>query len=329
MLEKEMMIKGANPIYGTLTTPAENGNFSTILIIPGSGPLDRNGNDRTGKIQTNLYQDLAHFFSNLGFATFRYDKIGTGKRTGDLLKAGLTDLVADAKQAYTFLQTHPNVDQDKVIVCGHSEGTIIGTALAETVNPAGLMLLAGGVDNLMEALRKQRQLAYKELLAQPGFQGWLNRKLKVDVKGEKQTQNLMKKMFQSDKDIIRLQLFFKQPAKYFREHNAFNTRTALKNVACPVFAIQGDKDPLVDNEVLKELAGLVQGSCEYHIIPNMEHSLKDQHEPKNILNYKKQFKTLLNRPFNEDALSKISTWLTSHFLHTQPTTLESQIEVMK
>lgn len=313
MIEKEMIIKGKNPIYGTMTMPAENGKYPAILILAGSGPLDRNGNDKKGKFQTNLYRNIADFFSNLGYVTFRYDKIGTGKRTGDLLMAGLTDLVADAKQAFSFLQSQPFVDREKVIICGHSEGTILATAVAEIMNPGGVMLLSGGVDNLIEALQKQRQLAYKELLAQSGFQGWLNRKLKVDVKGEKQTQSLMDKMIQSDKDVIRYQLFFKQPAKYFREHNAFNTRAALKNVTCPVFAIQGDKDPLVDNEVLKELPLLVQGSCECHIIPDMDHALKNQHDPKNILNYKKHFIKTIDKPFEEEALKRMSTWLSSLF----------------
>ncbi|MGJ7918976.1 alpha/beta hydrolase [Neobacillus sp. LXY-4] len=314
MLETEIMIKSDNPIYGSLTIPAEKGTFPAVLIIAGSGPLDRNGNDRKGKFQTNLYRDLAHYMAKLGFVTLRYDKIGTGKRDGDLLTVGLSDLVADAKLAFSFLLSHPNVDKEKVIVCGHSEGTIIATAIAETMNPAGLMLLAGGVDNLIEALAKQRQLAYKELLAQPGFQGWLNRKLKVDIKGEKQTQNLMNKMINSDMDVIKFQLFFKQPAKYFREHNQYNVRAALKNVSCPVFAIQGDKDPLVDNQALTELADLVQGNYEYHIIPDMEHGLKNQPEPKNILNHKKLFKKTLNRPFKEEALEKITTWLANNFL---------------
>lgn len=314
MFEKEIIINGDNPIYGTLALPASAGEFPTVLILPGSGPIDRNGNDRKGKFQTNLYKDIAHFITNLGFATFRYDKRGTGKSDGDWVATGLSDLIEDAKRAMTFLSSSANVDETKIIVCGHSEGTIHATAIAESMNPAGVMFLAGGVDNLMDALRKQRLLAYQELCEMPGITGWLNRKLNVAVKNEQKYDKLMKKMQETDKDVVKIALFFKQPAKYYREHNVFNTRNALQNVTCPVFALQDDKDALVDNEVLNELSQLVQGKSEFHIIPNMEHALRTQPEPKSILKAKKLYKELFKRPLNEVALKKIANWLVTSFM---------------
>lgn len=312
-MEREMKINIENPIYGTLTMPNEGGVYPAILIISGSGPLDRDGNIKKGKINTNLYKELAHFMTDLGFVTLRYDKRGTGKREGDWMAAGFSDLVEDAKKSIEFLQSHPNVDKEKIIVCGHSEGTIIATKLAESINLAGIMLLSGGVDNLIEAVEKQRQFSYKELFATPGIMGWLYRKLKVDVKGEKQVNSFMEKLMKSDKDVIKVQLFFKQPAKWYREHNFFNTREALKRVTCPVIAIQGDKDALVDNEVLKELPNLVQGKSEFHIIPNMEHGLRVQSEPKTVLKMRKIFKEILKRPLHEEGLKAISTWLVANY----------------
>jgi uncharacterized protein len=312
-MEKEIMIKGNNPIYGTLMLPSNEGKYPAILILPGSGPLDRDGNDRKGKYPTNLYKELANYMTDLGFVTLRYDKRGTGKREGDWLAAGFTDLVEDATKSIGFLMSHPNVDKTKIIVCGHSEGTIIATKLAESLNLAGIMLLSGGVDNLIEATTKQRLFAYKEMFEKPGFMGWLYRKLKVDVKGEKQVENLMKKFTNTDKDIIKIQLFFKQPAKWFREHNAYNVKNGLKKVTCPVFVLQGDKDSLCDSEVLNELAGLVQGKSEFHIIKNMEHGLRIQTEPKSILNVKKLMKEILKRPIHEEGLEKIATWLETNF----------------
>jgi uncharacterized protein len=316
-MEKEMMINGDNPIYGTLSLPAGEGKFPAILIIAGSGPLDRDGNTPKGKIVTNLYKELAHYMTSLGFATLRYDKRGTGKRSGDWMAAGLSDLVEDAEQAIDYLKSQPSVDSEKIIVCGHSEGTIIGTKLASELEIAGLLLLSGGVDNLMEALKKQRLLTYKELKETPGFKGWLYRVMKIDVKGEKAASDLLKKCSSTDKDIIKIQLFFKHPARWYREHARFNTREALKNVTCPVFVVQGDKDSLADPEVLNELAYLVQGKFESHIIKNMEHGLRIQTEPKSIMNGQKIFKEILNRPLHEEALEKISTWLASNFINDQ------------
>jgi uncharacterized protein len=312
-MEKEIKLSGENTIYGTIRIPEGGGKYPAILIIAGSGPLDRDGNDRKGKYPTNLYKELAHYMTDLGFVTFRYDKRGTGKSDGEWLATGLSDLVEDAKKSIEFLQYHPNVDADKIIVCGHSEGTVIATKLTELINLAGVIFLSGGVDNVIEATNKQRLLSYKELFETPGIMGWVYRKLKVDVKGEKQVENVMKKIINSDKDIVKIQLFFKQPAKWMREHNAYNPREALKKVTCPVIAIQGDKDVLVDGEVLHELSSLVQGKSEFHIIPNMEHGLRIQTEPKSILKLKKYFKEILKRPIHEEALKTIATWLEENF----------------
>jgi uncharacterized protein len=313
-MEKEIKLKGENTIYGSIRVPAAGeGKYPAILIIAGSGPLDRDGNDRKMKYPTNLYKELAHYMTDLGFVTFRYDKRGTGKSEGEWLATGLSDLVEDAKRSIEFLMSHPNVDAKRIIVCGHSEGTIIATKLTEIVKLAGVMFLSGGVDNLIEATKKQRLLTYKELFETPGFMGWLYRKLKVDVKGEKSTEEHMKKFIDSDKDIEKIQLFFKQPAKWYREHHAYNTREALKKVTCPVFAIQGDKDGLVDSEVLNELSSLVQGKSEFHIIPNMEHGLRIQTEPKSIMKMKKLFKEILKRPIHEEALEKLSSWLVTNY----------------
>jgi uncharacterized protein len=313
-MEREIKLKGENTIYGSIRVPAAGeGKYPAILIIAGSGPLDRDGNDRKGKYPTNLYKELAHYMTDLGFVTFRYDKRGTGKSDGEWLATGLSDLVEDAKKSIEFLVSHPNVDAEKIIVCGHSEGTVIATKLTEIFNLAGVMLLSGGVDNVIEATKKQRFLSYKELQELPGFKGWLYRQLKIDVKGEVQFEKQMKKIMESDKDIVKIQLFFKYPAKWTREHHAYNTREALKKVTCPVLAIQGDKDVLVDGEVLNELSNLVQGKSEFHIIPNMEHGLKVQTEPKSILNMRKSFKEILKRPIHEDALKTMAIWLQENY----------------
>ncbi|HEY9577870.1 MAG TPA: alpha/beta hydrolase [Pseudobacillus sp.] len=119
---------------------------------------------------------------------------------------------------------------------------------------------------------------------------------------------MFQKMKQSSRNIIRIQ-GIKQPAKWFREHDAYNTRAALQNVTCPVFTLHGDKDPLVESAVLEELAGLVQGESEYHIVQDMEHGLREQTEPKSILEMGKLMKTILKRPLHKEGLQLMAAWL--------------------
>ncbi|WP_059173145.1 alpha/beta hydrolase [Bacillus sp. FJAT-27445] len=312
-MEKEVMFGEKNRIYGTLAMPAGEGVHPAILIIAGSGPLDRDGNVGKGKLTTNLYKDLADFFTGLGFVTLRYDKWGTGEREGNWMAAGMWDLVEDARTAVEFLQAHPNVDNERIIIAGHSEGTIIATALGESMPLGGVIFLSGGVDNMSEALEKQRALGNKELFAKPVI-GKLLKLLKVEKKGEKQAVKVMEKFKQSKEDIIRIQLFFKQPAKWFREHDAFNTREALKSMNCPVIAIIGDKDALADKEVLSELPSLVQGKAEVAIIKDMEHGMRIQTEELSILKAGKRFKEILKRPLHPEALAKLESWLDENYL---------------
>ncbi|WP_175384451.1 alpha/beta hydrolase family protein [Bacillus sp. FJAT-27225] len=311
-MEKEVVYGEKNRIYGTLSVPGE-GVYPAILLIAGSGPLDRDGNVSKGKLTTNLYKDLAEFLTGLGFVTLRYDKRGTGKRDGDWLAAGLWDLVEDARTGVEYLQAHPNVDREKVIVAGHSEGTIIATALGASMELAGAIFLSGGVDNMSEALKKQRELGYKELLAKPVL-GKLFKLVNVKEKSEKQAAKTMENFQKSKEDIIKIQFFFKTQAKWYREHDDFNTREALKSMNCPALALIGDKDHLADKEVLSELPSLIKENAEIAIIKDMEHGLRIQTEELSILKAGKRFKEILKRPLHPDALSKLEAWLTENYI---------------
>ncbi|RLQ93134.1 alpha/beta hydrolase [Falsibacillus albus] len=314
-IEEEIHIEGEHPIYGTLTIPASGTDrlWPAVLIIAGSGPIDRNGNGPKGKFQFNLYRELAERMTELGFVVLRYDKRGSGKSPSELVSAGMWDLVDDAERGYLFLKNHPNVDTDQIIVLGHSEGTILGTALSARQDIQGLMLISGGVANLDEYLRHQRKLAYAELKNGRGFKGALLKLLVNEEREEKKANKLMEKMFKSGKDVYRAYFFIKQPAKWFKEHYAYDPRPDLQKADFPVFAIHGDKDPHVDTEILKELPELVKGNSEFHIIHNMDHGLRVQQEEKEILKLKKLYKNVSSRPFHQEGFEVLSNWLVSHY----------------
>ena len=59
-------------IDGTLLVPNTIENPNLVIIIAGSGPTDRNGNQNFAK--NNSLKKLAQGISNSGIATFRYDK---------------------------------------------------------------------------------------------------------------------------------------------------------------------------------------------------------------------------------------------------------------
>ena len=129
-----------------LTYPAVagSGKYPGVLLITGSGAEDMNEtggyiriNNATGsKIypSTPFFQ-IAEYLSDRGFVTLRYDKRGIGTNHTILdsnVWGNLTidDLVQDANKALAVIIQQPEVDNSKITVLGHSEGTLIAPRLA-------------------------------------------------------------------------------------------------------------------------------------------------------------------------------------------------------
>jgi len=63
-------------LAGMLTTPNGIARAPALLMIPGSGAVDRNGNG--DGLKTDLYRQLAQQLAQMGYVTLRYDKRGIG-----------------------------------------------------------------------------------------------------------------------------------------------------------------------------------------------------------------------------------------------------------
>jgi pimeloyl-ACP methyl ester carboxylesterase len=151
-------------LHGSLMTPAGvTTPGSGALIISGSGPTDRNGNSQ-GLTTLNTNLNLAETLAAQGVTSLRYDKLGSGE-TG---LAGLTDpssidaslFLQEAADAATFLTSQPEVDPDRLILVGHSEGALFALKLAEdlTANgtpPAALILVAPLSIRYLDLLQEQ------------------------------------------------------------------------------------------------------------------------------------------------------------------------------
>jgi len=127
-------------LAGTLTVPQGKGPFPAVVLVHGSGPINRDGDVFGHKILLVLADHL----SRQGIAVLRYDKRGIGKSSGKLKEATTRDLAADAEAALAFLRSRPEADAKRIGVIGHSEGGLIAPMLA-TRDPAlaFVVMLAG------------------------------------------------------------------------------------------------------------------------------------------------------------------------------------------
>ncbi len=174
--EKEVEIKGKYSLVGTLATPERNEDtVPAVLLIPGSGQIDRDGYVENMKFATNLYKDLAHLVTSLGFISLRVDKRGVGKSGGDFFETGMWDLVEDIEKCLGFLQEQSHVDPERIVILGHSEGCILATAVNARNPVDGLILLSGAAETVEEALQRQRKILVEEIKNKNAVHAWIVR----------------------------------------------------------------------------------------------------------------------------------------------------------
>lgn len=165
--------------YGTLEIPAHRGgqHLAAALLLAGSGPTDRDGNQPANSITPQTLKLVAGVLAQQGIMTFRFDKYftgqtGAGNFASDPGAIDLNAYIRQADYAYDYLIAQPQVDKQRMLVVGHSEGGFYAMLVADTVSthPAGLALLepqdqrilslvALQLDEQLNAAVKQGQLS--------------------------------------------------------------------------------------------------------------------------------------------------------------------------
>lgn len=305
--EIEVLIQGQFTLAATLTIPEGNlEKYPLVVMVHGSGPTDRDSNAKG--MPLNIFKELSEVVAAEGFASIRYDKRGIGASKGDYYETGVHDLIDDARAVLEYAKKHSNIDENQVILLGHSEGSILSPFINEMVEVNGMILLAGTAEPLTETMTWQRQEIIKDIHSLKGFEGWVTRLIKLDEKINKMNDDLTKAILATEEPVIRHK-GKKMNAKWNREHQYFDVSKPLQKVTCPVLAITGTKDVNVKLSDLEKIKTLVQGECETHIIQDMTHMLRKtdvQHSISKIMNdYKKSIK----QPIDSELKDIIIAWL--------------------
>lgn len=315
--EESLAFEGpAGRLAGTLSVPRSGGARGAVVILPGSGPVDRDGNSR--RLRTNLYRDLARFVSARGFIALRYDKRGVGRSEGERLEPGLWDRVDDARAAVAYLRARlaalpirPRSDCP-IVLLGHSEGCIIATALNARVPVDGLLLLSGPCESLAETSPRQVDRALEELGRLTGLVGLIVRVLHLVERQRRRSKAIVSKLLATDRPWIRVS-GVKINAKWIREHYAYDLARDLPEVHCPTLAITGEKDVQVLPEHARKIAESVSGPAAWHVVPGMTHLLRRTDEPVRMLSLLKLYRRQCREPIDAELLDRIGAWLDATF----------------
>lgn len=255
--EKELVLHSpTGDIYGTLLMPDQGTKSDrVVLLICGSGPTDRDGNNP--QLKGNSIKYLAEALCAAGIPSVRYDKRGiaasqkAGASEADLR---FTTYVDDAEGWIDLLSK----DYKKIIVAGHSEGATIGT-LATIARPkvSALVLIAGPARPADEILKNQ-------MADQPQMVKDMIFPM-IDTLKKGETIDNVSPMLYS--------LFRPSVQPYMISWFAVNPAQSLSQVKVPTLIIQGDKDIQVAVEEA-ELLHQAQPKAQKEIIPTMNHVFK-------------------------------------------------------
>ena len=148
---------GSGTLYGSLVLPKSDKPVPVVLIIAGSGPTDRDGNNPIGGRNDGL-KKLAWRLAQNNIASVRFDKRGIAQSQPagpDERLLSLDQYVSDAAAWGQKLKADPRFG--KVFVLGHSEGALIASLAAPRMDAAGVISISGPARPIGQVLREQLQ----------------------------------------------------------------------------------------------------------------------------------------------------------------------------
>ena len=277
-------------LAGTLTLPPGAGPFPSVVLLAGSGPVDR---DETA-FGHKIFLLLADTLTRRGVAVLRYDKRGVGKSIGSYALATTADFAADAQAAVNFLKTQVVINSHKIGLLGHSEGGLIAPLVASQhpSEVAFVVLLAAPGMNGEKILLAQQVLIGKA-------EGVSDADLRRNASASKTLFDLAAQetpaVFQAKAPKIILAALTPKEKKeigdpaqfvknqmrpllspWFRYFLTCDPKPALQKTRCPVLALDGSKDvqvPPAEDLALISQALKAGGNTKVTVkeLPNLNH----------------------------------------------------------
>ncbi|WP_338585481.1 alpha/beta fold hydrolase [Pseudomonas sp. MAG733B] len=146
---------GSGELFGSLLLPKSDTPVPVVLIISGSGPTDRDGNNPDGGRNDSLKR-LAWVLAKHNIASVRYDKRGVAASlaaTPDERNLTLEAYVSDAEAWGRKLKTDSRFGQ--LILLGHSEGALVASLAAPSVDAAAVISVSGSARPVDQVIRQQ------------------------------------------------------------------------------------------------------------------------------------------------------------------------------
>jgi uncharacterized protein len=262
-VETELEAPGPQgPLKGTLHAAAAS-NAPVVLIIPGSGPTDRDGNNRLG-VKGSSYRLLAEALGQRGISSVRIDKRGMFGSAAAISDANNVTIGDNADDVHAWIAAiRQKTGSDCVWVLGHSEGGLVALAAAarDEAGICGLLLVAAAGRSLGEVLREQ-------LRANPANAPILDQALAAIAELE-----AGKPVDASKLNPALLLLFHPSVQRFLMNSFSYDPAQMLAKVKRPVLILQGQRDIQVSEEDARRLAA-ANSKARLEMLPDVNHVLK-------------------------------------------------------
>ena len=274
-------------IHGSLLQP-RTPTDDLAIIIPGSGPTDRNGNQQFTRNDALL--KLAQELAKKNIATFRYDKKVLTLLEQDALeedKLRFDEFVDDAISSVRFFKERSSYRN--IYFIGHSQGALVGMLAAQKVPVQGYISLAGAGQSIDQTIINQIRLQMPALTenAQDAFAT-----LKENGRVKDYSPALESILSPS------VQAFMASWMQY-------DPKDEIKKLTIPILLIGGSKDIQSSEAEFRQLQD-AKPDATSAFITDMNHVLRkiEGNDLENTKSYNEPFRPIMN-----EVVTEISTFI--------------------
>lgn len=241
-------------IDGTLLKPEQAQKPNLVILIAGSGPTDRNGNQNF--LINDAIKKTAIGLRDKGIASYRYDKrivkqIKKGKVDPNI---NFRDFVTDAIAVIKFMKASKKFNH--IYVAGHSQGSLVALAAANKEKVNGVISLAGAGQSIDGVIKEQ-----------------INKTAPMFNADTELVLQTLKSGKTTDKFPEALASIFNLGVQPFMiSWMRYNPIKEIKKLSAPVLIINGTKDLQVSEKEAQALKD-AKPKAELKIIENMNHVL--------------------------------------------------------
>ena len=235
-------------IHGTLLESAESNSVLSI-IISGSGPTDRDGNNTS--LKSDYLKMLAEGLFENGVSSYRYDKRGVGNSIGNIQSGNDIKFIDYINDVVSIINHFKDTKEYKrIVVIGHSEGALIGMIASRLIADNFISIAGAGEDYLT--------LIQRQLSIQPPY---------VKSMSDPVIEKLKNKELVDSVPPLLNSLFNKTVQQYLIDASSYDPKEEISKLDISVLIVQGSNDiqievkdaQLLHNAATKSRLEIIQG----------------------------------------------------------------------